>query len=85
MTQTPLSIIPKGCNAGAYKFFFEAKFDYEPTKEDVYAASQSIGYGNIMSKEGGYILSVTDIKEITNSEHEEDNGLWLARWCAIPD
>jgi len=83
--QTPLTITPKGANAGNYKLFFEARFDYEPTSEDIDAASKSIGYGCIMKREGGYILKVENIKEITGSRYEEENGLWLAQWSAIPD
>ena len=83
--QTPLTIVKKGANAGNWKFFFEARFDYEPSDEDIYAASKSINYGCIMRREGGYILNITSKDKVTDSEHEEENGLWLAKWTAILD
>lgn len=71
----------KRMNAGQWQHFLEAGYSSKPTEEDVLKFSKHLGFGNIMNREGGYILSKVEI-----TEHDKPwEGKWIARWSAILD
>ena len=79
--QAPLTVNTTGQNAGNWKSFLKARYDSEPTDDDVLAASASIGYGSIMRCQGGYLIG--NIKKVVLKE--DDDLFWIATWEAIAD
>lgn len=48
-----------------------------PTERDCFNFSASIGYGDVMLGEGGYLVSKPDI--------QPDGNKWIAEWGVIED